>query len=148
MSLRRLLLVALNLALLAAFWPAIDRPAPVGAPAASALVDRAPPPVPDAPRPPDPPDTGRPLFRSRLQPAEPVETPPEAESRPSVRLSGIVLMEDRRVALVEHGETMVRVAEGDELDGWEVTAIEPRAIRLTRAEQQVEVPLDPPVDEP
>lgn len=144
---RRLLLIGLNIALLAAFWPFINSGAPPsGYPAGSASMTAPsrflPDPIPRT----EPPSFARPLFRERLVPAEPVETP--APPGLSVRLVGAALTEGHRIALVEREGTVLRVEEGDELEGWQVTAIAPRAIRFTRAKQHIDVQLDSQTDQP
>lgn len=76
--------------------------------------------------------TERPLFSQTRRPPEPptVEAPPPEEPAPVERnlftVVGIAVSEQERAALVQVRRTreIVRVAEGDEVDGWKVTSIE------------------------
>ena len=86
-------------------------------------------------RPPEP----RPVV---VQPAPPpVPVAPAALREPPVKtgqfkLVGVVIMNGEKRALVRNGreEALLRVAEGDEIDGWAVARIEPDAIRLMKRE--------------
>ena len=84
-------------------------------------------------RPPEP----RPVV---VQPAPaPVPVAPAALREPPVKtgqfkLVGVVIMNGEKRALVRNGreEELLRVAEGDEIDGWAVERIEPDTIRLMK----------------
>jgi len=145
MRLRRFVLVGINLALLAAFWPLADEllSVDVSDPVAYRPSSHLPPafiPWPEQP------DLERPLFRNGPPPSEHDDPPPTVDSRPTIRLLGITLTNERRVAMIEINGLTLRIEEGGDVNGWQVTQIEPRKIRLENSEQHVDVLLDPPAD--
>lgn len=98
----------------------------------------------------------RPLFApSRRPPAAPVAAPvppvPVAASRPppAIELVGVAMSGDRHYALVRTpGGRSTRVAEGESVEGWQVTHIEADRIRLNRGGDAVDISLvrpGPPV---
>lgn len=142
----RIGLVGVNMALLAAFWPLTDellsadasrrtafKPSSVSLPVTNSW--------------PEQPELARPLFRAGPSPAE-HEDPQGTGSSPNMRLLGIVLTEQRRIAVLERDGATLRVAEGDDLDGWQVARIEPRKVRLENSEQHIDILLDMPADAP
>lgn len=145
----RIILSGINLLLLAAFWPvagellATDRVEHAAYKASPAPV---PTPHPQAAQP----DLTRLLFRAEPSRIERDDAPPDVglASGRTMRLVGIVLTDQRRVAVLDRDGTILRVAEGDQVDGWQVTRIERRKIRLQNAEQQIDVPLDRSTDTP
>jgi len=95
----------------------------------------------------------RPLFVSGRQP--PPE-PQQAVARQTVRplryaLEGIAISRHARVAVLRDmtGRQIVSVAQGDELEGWEVKEVRPDRVVLTSGEQTQELALpeaDPSAD--
>jgi hypothetical protein len=89
----------------------------------------------------------RPLFvRGRQppseQPADLVEAP-VAQDMADVRLEGIIVTEDKRVALarIQSENRLERVFEGSTFRGWDVTAIRPDRVVLRQDEREHELPL-------
>lgn len=89
----------------------------------------------------------RPLFsheETEVVEAETPATEPVA-GQPNIRLVGVIWGEDVRMALVAAQDAPARrVSEGDDIDGWIVSAIEPRAITLSAGDEQAIYPLDSP----
>ncbi|MDF2810744.1 MAG: hypothetical protein K0S56_1775 [Microvirga sp.] len=140
------MLISVNMALLGAFWPvtdellSTDKSLRTTFKPSSVLL-----PVPHSW--PEQPELARPLFRVGPSPAE-HEDPPGTGSSPNMRLLGIVLTEQRRIAVLERDGATLRVEEGDDLNGWQVARIEPRKVRLKNSEQHIDVLLDTPADAP
>jgi hypothetical protein len=84
--------------------------------------------------------TQRPLFSSSRRPAA-IDTPQSAEQPFSAKLAGIVISTQSSSIIVSHGDppVLARLKEGDDLDGWLVTSIEPTLVLLQRdgVEQQL-----------
>lgn len=139
----RLLLIGINLGLVTAFGLSTgqllsaDPPHPRPKPASLPL----PPSVPQR----EQADLTRSLFRVIPSAAEADNTPEEDPSTPNIRLLGIALTGEQRIAMVEHNGTVTRVLEGDDLEGWRVRAITARTIQIENAEQHIDVTLDAPV---
>ncbi|MGO4571637.1 hypothetical protein [Microvirga sp. 2TAF3] len=95
---------------------------------------------------PEQPEFARTLFRARPLQVEADNPSPDIGVDPKVRLLGIILTEGQRVAVVERDGAAIRVEEGAHLNEWQVTMIAPRMIRLTHAEQNRDVLLDPQTD--
>lgn len=93
----------------------------------------------------------RPLFEpTRRQPLPPPPPPkPAVVAKPlpqpagvdasTFRLLGVSLGEERAVALVSlaGGQRLVRARQGDVVEGWQVTSVEPRQITLERDSRRV-----------
>jgi hypothetical protein len=97
----------------------------------------------------------RPLFSpDRRPPADQVESEaPVASSEPSgsaerqIVLAGTATDQSERAVAILHDLSQgiqFRVWVGDEIEGWTVKAIEPRAVVLSTATQEVTVTLDEP----
>ena len=142
---RRLTLVGVNLLLLAAIiWlMTVDPPRPPptppgkrvlasrgsGAPSIDAAI---------------PASLQRPIFRPVTLPAEPSPPSLSQSTQPELRLVGVVLA-NRRVGFVErNGSKAQQIAEGDDIGGWTVKAIEARTLTLSRGGRLVTYHLDPP----
>jgi general secretion pathway protein N len=68
----------------------------------------------------------RPLFTPSRRPPEPVEsTPRQAPAPLTITLAGIAMSADQRIAIVQTGNPprVLRLAEGQQLDGWTVITI-------------------------
>jgi hypothetical protein len=145
MSPLRIIQISVNLALLAAFWPLTNEllssdASDLTAYKPSSVLSRA------SRSWPEQPELTRPLFRGGPSPAGDDDRPLDVGSGPNIRLLGIVLADERRVAVLERDGASLRVEEGDDLDRWHVTRIERRKIRLESSEQQIDVLLDTTVD--
>lgn len=147
MRLTRIVLIVTNLALLAAFWalaselqfiPGSDH----------ATYKRNPVSLPAPGFRPDVPALDRSLFRTKPILSEPNSSSSASSSRPNIRLLGIVRTAERQVAVIELDGSTLRVEEGGDVNGWQITIVEPRRIRLESAGHHVDVPLDPPNDVP
>lgn len=87
----------------------------------------------------------RPLFwASRRPPAAAAESAPEtvAENEPvsppqGYRLTGVVISEGQPLALLSKGQDVLRLREGEALDGWEIAEITPREIILRNDEHRL-----------
>ncbi|MGO4389329.1 hypothetical protein AB4Y85_17515 [Microvirga sp. 2YAF29] len=91
------------------------------------------------------PSLTRPLFHSGSTAPEASSSSQAETSAPGIRLVGVLLSEDAKIAFIERPDMpLVRLGEGEEIDGWAVTAIEPRQLTLTSQGQAVIYPLDPP----
>jgi general secretion pathway protein N len=91
----------------------------------------------------------RPLFTPSRRPAEAGVSPatePEATPLPAFVLRGVVHSGKVRRALLETAENapLLRLREGETLDGWEIVTILPRKMVLRQGEQSLEVPISPP----
>ena len=97
----------------------------------------------------------RPLFsQDRRSPADRIETEaPEAASEPSgngereIVLAGTATDQSERAVAILHDVSQgvqFRVWVGDEVEGWTVKAIKPRAVVLGTATEEVTVTLDEP----
>jgi general secretion pathway protein N len=86
--------------------------------------------------------TERPLFSSSRRPIA-VDAPQSAERSFSATLAGIVISASSRIIIVSHGDppVLTRLKEGDDLDGWSVTSIDPNRVLLRRdgVEQQLKL---------
>jgi general secretion pathway protein N len=84
----------------------------------------------------------RPLFSSSRRPTA-VDAPESAEQPFNATLAGIVISSTSSSIIVSHGDPPVlsRFKEGDSLDGWSVTSIEPTRVLLRRdgAERQLKL---------
>ncbi|TCT06506.1 hypothetical protein EDC22_11189 [Tepidamorphus gemmatus] len=80
------------------------------------------PPLPPPPPPPPPPPT---LVE------RPERQPPAARKPPQLRLVGVIITDDRMVAIMMGQKRQVhRLAVGDEVDGWKVVAVEPNSVKM------------------
>lgn len=81
----------------------------------------------------------RPLFSSTRRP--PVVEAGVADQPADFTLIGIIISPKERRALLSHGTPakLEHVIEGQSIDGWTVTAIEPRRILLARRDNEVEI---------
>jgi hypothetical protein len=142
---RRIVLVCINLALVMTLWPAADdlmtRSSSPDAPLKRGSI--LPPTIKQRPEPAAP---GRSLFRSGPPPAEDDGAPADPQTPSVIKLLGIVITDESRIALLERDGAIVRVEEGDDIGGWQVAEIGGRKIRLESAEQNLEIPLDKPAD--
>ncbi|WP_112664628.1 hypothetical protein [Microvirga flavescens] len=146
MRLRRILLIGINIVLVATFGPFIGELLSTDLSAGSTFKVSSvslPPPV----QKPEHPELARTLFHARPLPVDSESLSPEKGSTSNVRLLGVILTEEQRIAVVERAGVALRVEEGDMLDGWQVTMIAARKIRLQSEEQNIDVLLDPPVDQ-
>jgi hypothetical protein len=91
---------------------------------------------------PDQPDLRRSLFRAERAAVEEGEPANEPDADLSARLLGVVLTGEKRIALLMRGDVISRVEEGDELDGWKVSEIAIRRVRLDNGERHVDIALD------
>jgi hypothetical protein len=88
----------------------------------------------------------RPLFASDRRPpvapaALPLAEPAAPEPPPPVAAAGVVLRPEGAVALLRLvDERVVRAAEGEEVEGWQLTRIGAEEVELTRGEQSVRLP--------
>src|SRR5215831_12602714 len=75
----------------------------------------------------------RPLFSSTRRPPQDASSGPSGDSDlADARLTGIVTMPSRRVAIFAmSGDKPLKVAEGDDVSGWRVESITPREVSLT-----------------
>jgi general secretion pathway protein N len=84
----------------------------------------------------------RPLFSSSRRPAA-VDAPESAAQPFSATLAGIVISAASSSIIVSHGDppVLTRLKQGDDLDGWAITAIEPNRVVLRRdgVEQQLKL---------
>lgn len=142
MTMRRVLLIGLNLLLMTGFGPLIMQTSPVlPEPHRTVRLEGT--------------QTARmsdgrratAAIRSLFGPISPVreqEPQPAPEpAGPALRLVGTVLGQSRPLALVEQAGTIRRVQEGDEIGGWHVHSITRRGLRLMRLTESLDVPLDP-----
>jgi hypothetical protein len=145
MTPRRILLVSINVALVAALWPAAMDLATRGPSPDTPLKRRAvSPPV--LKQRPEPADLSRSLFRSGSPPVEEDAEAPAAESSSIIRLLGIIITDESRIAVLERDGAVMRVQEDDDIGGWQIAEIATRKIRLENEEQNLEIPLDKPAD--
>ena len=91
----------------------------------------------------------RPLFTPDRRPPEAADAPvaePEATPPPAFVLRGVVHSGKVRRALLETAENapLLRLREGETLDGWEIVTILPRKMVMRQGEQSLEVPISPP----
>jgi type II secretory pathway component PulC len=86
--------------------------------------------------------TERPLFSSSRRPIA-VDAPQSTDQPFSATLAGIVISASSRTIIVSRGDppVLTRLKEGDDLDGWLVTSIEPNRVLLRRdgVEQQLKL---------
>lgn len=143
---RRLVLMGVNLFLVAGIlWLALADtrvPVPLAAERRKAVLED---PLPAPSRSVSAPPIQRPLFRPIAETAigEPSQVQPQAP-RPELRLVGVLLGE-RRIAVVERaGSKAQQVAEGEDIAGWVVRAIDARVITLVKGERTAQYYLDPP----
>ncbi|NIX78439.1 hypothetical protein [Microvirga terricola] len=129
MSKRRTVLLALNIALAAAVSLSISLPEPLlsystGESRAAGVQLEAP-----VVRQTPPPSLDRPVFRTAFVAAS---APAGEIAMPEIRLVGVLLAEDARIAFIEQaGASLKRVGEGDEVDGWAVTSVDSHALTLS-----------------
>jgi hypothetical protein len=89
------------------------------------------------------PNLPRPLFHSGSDVSD-APSSREGTSAPGIRLVGVLLSDDARIAFIERSEMpLERVGEGERIDGWTVTSIEPRQLTLTGQGQVMIYELDP-----
>lgn len=72
---------------------------------------------------------------------------PLAAVAPDLAVSGVIVGNDTRVAIVKRPTDAVflRLTPGSKIDGWTVSAIEPRAVVLRRDDRSVTIGMpDPP----
>ncbi|NKB39020.1 MAG: hypothetical protein GKR93_17955 [Gammaproteobacteria bacterium] len=83
----------------------------------------------------------RPLFMDNRRPpvakkviAKTKEPKKQRESQEEFLLSAIFITEDKRISLLQskNSKKLHKVFQGDDLNGWKVTAIEPRLVSLKR----------------
>jgi len=141
MSARRTALLAFNLALAAGLWQAlaaepapITAAAPARAPAGAPLLQAA------AVK---PPAAGRSYFRIAVV-EQTVAAAPPPPAKPRLRLVGVIILEGRKLALVElDGGGTRRLAEGDEIGGWRVACARRRPAPFSGPRRRGSRP-DPP----
>lgn len=153
---RRTALIAINMAavvLLAAIVAPGDKPVPPRDRALPQPGNISSPPTGSA-RPQWDGNLSRPLFRPLVSTVEsrlPASAAQDrAPQRPRLRLVGILLDGERRLAVVERDPNgpATRIFQGDEVDGWRVGAIHRRAVSFQRDAAQFEIHLDPPAAAP
>ncbi len=86
----------------------------------------------------------RPLFLPSRRPLAPAEdAPAEAVTRDLFTLMGVIISADERMALVKRRKTgeVLRLIEGQRVDGWLVEAIMPDRLALSHGEETEEVVL-------
>ena len=89
----------------------------------------------------------RPLFIPSRRPLPPDTEPPRPGPRKAERhrftLKGVVIVADERMAVLQRrrGRTVLRVVEGQQIDGWLVEAIMPDHVVLRQGETREEVAL-------
>lgn len=99
----------------------------------------------------------RPLFSPTRRPPPPpapafvappvVVMAPAPVMAPDLAVSGVIVGTDTRIAIVKRPSDAVftRLTPGSKIDGWTVSAIEPRAVVLKRDDRSVTIGLpDPP----
>lgn len=141
MRTRRVLIVGVNLTLLVAFWPLTHDFVPVDTSTGVAYKPTSVS-MPDFIVLPEQSELVGPLFRAKVPPPKADEPASNAGSSPNLRLLGIVLTDEHQIAVLEHNGATIRVEEGDDLNGWKVTKIESRKIRLESLGQNIDVLLD------
>lgn len=88
----------------------------------------------------------RPLFAATRRPPEPPAAPalvaaPEPEPPPPAAASGVVLRPDGGLALLRLADSrVVRVQEGEEVEGWQVTRISAGGVEVARGGQSLTLP--------
>jgi hypothetical protein len=87
--------------------------------------------------------TERPLFSSSRRPSE-KETSKVADQPLSATLAGIVISSSSSSIVITHGDppVLMRLKQGDQIDGWLVRSIEPARVLLQRRdglEQQIKL---------
>lgn len=93
------------------------------------------------------PDLERLLFRPNLSNVQANESQ-EILTAPEIRLVGVLISDETRLVLVEQqGPPLRRLQEGDDINGWIVTSIEPRSLTLTAEGRTAVYQLDPSSDE-
>ena len=88
----------------------------------------------------------RPLFNAsrRAPSAAPLSVGGEPMLLGRYRLSGVVVMAERRLALLADASGQhIKVEEGGDLDGWRMLSISPRRLVLSRADERLEFALTP-----
>lgn len=62
---------------------------------------------------------------------KPEKKPPAPKKPPQLRLVGVIITDDRMVAIMMGQKRQVhRLAVGDEVDGWKVVAVEPNSVEM------------------
>jgi len=90
----------------------------------------------------------RPLFLRSRRPLPPEletsEEPPAQTSRAAFVLSGVILTDTQRMALLQTQSSpkIARVEEGQEYEGWTVEAIHPNRVVMRRGEEVSEIVLE------
>ncbi|CCQ73357.1 hypothetical protein [Magnetospira sp. QH-2] len=84
----------------------------------------------------------RPLFRPSRRPSE-VALKQEQESRPAVRLMGILALPGKQLALMTgaDGGKLQRLSLGDAIEGWQLIAVAERSVILRQKDRETRVRL-------
>jgi len=86
--------------------------------------------------------TERPLFSSSRRPIA-AETSATVVQPLSASLAGIVISPSSSSVIVMHGDppTLMRLKEGDDIDGWSIRSIEPSRVVLRRGAEEQQLKL-------
>ena len=96
----------------------------------------------------------RPLFLRSRRPVPPeeeiVEETPVETSRATFVLSGVVVSDTQRLALLQEQKSpkIVRIEEGQEYQGWTVEAIHPNRVVMRRGQEVAEIVLEDKANRP
>jgi general secretion pathway protein N len=84
----------------------------------------------------------RPLFSSSRRPMA-TETQQHVDQPLSASLAGIVISASSSSVIVAHGDppVLTRLKQGDELDGWSVSSIEPNRVLFRRGSEEQQLKL-------
>lgn len=84
----------------------------------------------------------RPLFSSSRRPTA-TETQQHVDQPLSASLAGIVISALSSSIIVAHGDppSLMRLKQGDELDGWSISAIEPNRVLFRRGSEEQQLKL-------
>ena len=84
----------------------------------------------------------RPLFSSSRRPTA-TETQQHVDQPLSASLAGIVISASSSSIIVAHGDppSLTRLKQGDELDGWSISAIEPNRVLFRRGSEEQQLKL-------
>ena len=84
------------------------------------------------PKPPPPPVKKEPVVKKPK-----VEKPPPPPKPPSLRLIGVVMSSDDKMAMVvDKSRKVKRIGLGDEFEGWTVAKVEPEMLELTLKDER------------